>query len=105
VKHKLGVLHDHCDSVGRDPSEITATRLATLLLTNSAQETAQARDFLAQAAGAEAAAGFNVGEANEIVEQVGELVDAGLDTLIFNMPLSGPDAVQRAGAVLTGAFS
>lgn len=104
VRHKLAVLRDHCDSVGRDPSEITATRLATLMFTTSAQETQQTREFLAQAAGAEAAAGFNVGEANEIVEQVGELVDAGLDTLIFNMPLSGPDAVKHAGAVLTGAF-
>jgi len=105
VRHKLAVLREHCDSVGRDPSEITATRLATLLLTSSAPETAQAREFLAQAAGPEAAAGFNVGEANEIVEQVGELVDAGLDTLIFNMPLSAPDAVERAGAVLTSAFA
>jgi F420-dependent oxidoreductase-like protein len=105
VKHKLGVLHEHCSAVGRDPSEITATRLATLLLTTSAAETAQMREFLAQAAGPEAAAGFNVGEPNEIIEQVGELVDAGLDTLIFNMPLSAPDAVQHAGAILTGAFS
>ena len=105
VRHKLSVLREHCDTVGRDPSEITATRLATLLLTSSAQETTQMREFLAQAAGPEAAAGFNVGEANEIVEQVGELVDAGLDTLIFNMPLSGPDAVERAGAVLTSAFA
>jgi F420-dependent oxidoreductase-like protein len=105
VRHKLGVLREHCDSVGRDPSEITATRLATLLLTSSAQETAQMREFLANAAGAEAAAGFNVGEPNEIVEQVGELVDAGLDTLIFNMPLSQRDAVERAGAVLTHAFA
>ena len=101
VRHKLGVLREHCDAVGRDPSEITATRLATLLLTSSADETKQMREFLAQAAGPEAAAGFNVGQADEIVEQVGELVDAGLDTLIFNMPLSAPDAVKHAGAVLT----
>jgi F420-dependent oxidoreductase-like protein len=105
VRHKLGVLREHCDAVGRDPSAITATRLATLLLTNSAAETAQARDFLAQAAGPEAAAGFNVGEENEIVEQVGELVTAGLDTLIFNMPLGNPEAVARAGTMLIGAFS
>ena len=34
---------------------------------------------------------FTVGEADEVVEQVGALVDAGLDGLIFNMPLSDPD--------------
>ena len=105
VAHKLGVLREHRDAVGRDASEITATRLATLLLTSSAQETAQMREFLAQAAGPEAAAGFNVGEEHEIIDQVGELVAAGLDTLIFNMPLSAPDAVARAGTLLTTAFS
>jgi len=105
IRHKIAVLREHCATVGRDSSEITATRLATLLLTSSAQETAQANEFLAQAAGADAAAGFNVGEEHEIVDQVGALVDAGLDTLIFNMPLSAPDAVARAGTLLTGAFS
>jgi F420-dependent oxidoreductase-like protein len=105
VRHKLGVLREHCAAIGRDPSEITATRLATLMITNSAQETAQTREFLVQAAGADAAAGFNVGEENEIVEQVGELVAAGLDTLIFNMPLGNPDAVDRAGTLLVNTFS
>jgi F420-dependent oxidoreductase-like protein len=105
IRHKLGVLHEHCAAVGRDPSEITNTRLATLMLTDSAEQTAQTREFLAQAAGPEAAAGFNVGEANEIVDQVGELVAAGLDTLIFNMPLGDPEAVDRAGTLLIGAFS
>jgi F420-dependent oxidoreductase-like protein len=105
VKHKLGVLREHCATVGRDPSEITATRLATLMITNSAQETAQTREFLVQAAGEEAAAGFNVGEEQEIVEQVGELVEAGLDTLIFNLPLGGPEAVDRAGTLLVNTFS
>jgi alkanesulfonate monooxygenase SsuD/methylene tetrahydromethanopterin reductase-like flavin-dependent oxidoreductase (luciferase family) len=105
IRHKVGVLREHCATVGRDPSEITATRLATLLLTNSAAETAQANEFLAEAAGADAAAGFNVGEEQEIVDQVGALVDAGLDTLIFNMPLSSADAVARAGTALTAAFA
>ncbi len=105
IRHKLGVLREHCAAVGRDPSEITNTRLATLMLTDSAEQTAQTREFLVQAAGPEAAAGFNVGEANEIVDQVGELVAAGLDTLIFNLPLGDPEAVDRAGALLIGAFS
>lgn len=105
IRHKLGVLREHCAAAGRDPSEITNTRLATLMLTDSAEQTAQTREFLVQAAGPEAAAGFNVGEANEIVDQVGELVAAGLDTLIFNMPLGNAEAVDRAGTLLIGAFS
>jgi F420-dependent oxidoreductase-like protein len=105
IRHKIGVLREHCATVGRDPSEITSTRLATLMLTGSAAETAQMNEFLAQAAGPEAAAGFNVGEEQDIVDQVGALVDAGLDTLIFNMPLSSAEAVARAGTILTTAFA
>jgi hypothetical protein len=32
---------------------------------------------------------------------VAELVDAGVDELIFNMPLSDPDGVRRAGKLLS----
>jgi F420-dependent oxidoreductase-like protein len=105
IRHKVGVLREHCATVGRDPSEITVTRLATLMLTSSAKETADTRDFLTQAAGADAAAGFNVGEEHEIIEQVGELIAAGVETLIFNMPLGDPEAVDRAGTLLVNTFS
>jgi alkanesulfonate monooxygenase SsuD/methylene tetrahydromethanopterin reductase-like flavin-dependent oxidoreductase (luciferase family) len=105
IRHKLGVLREHCATIGRDPSEITVTRLGTLMITNSAQETEQTREFLVQAAGAEAAAGFTVGEENEVVQQVGELVEAGVETLIFNMPMSDPEGVDRAGTLLVNTFS
>jgi alkanesulfonate monooxygenase SsuD/methylene tetrahydromethanopterin reductase-like flavin-dependent oxidoreductase (luciferase family) len=105
IRHKVDVLREHCATVGRDPAEITVTRLATLMLTSSAKETADTRDFLTQAAGADAAAGFNVGEEHEIIEQVGELIAAGVETLIFNMPLGDPEAVDRAGTLLVNTFS
>ena len=46
VRHKLDVLRRHCDDVGRDPAEITTTRLGTLVLTPDADETARVRSFL-----------------------------------------------------------
>jgi alkanesulfonate monooxygenase SsuD/methylene tetrahydromethanopterin reductase-like flavin-dependent oxidoreductase (luciferase family) len=55
-------------------------------------------------AGAEFDEQFIVGEAAEVVERVGALVEAGLDGLIFNMPLSDPDTVARAGELLTDNF-
>src|SRR3954462_12286138 len=39
IAHKLDVLRTHCKDVGRDPSEILTTRLGTLVLTSSAEET------------------------------------------------------------------
>jgi F420-dependent oxidoreductase-like protein len=105
VRHKLDVLRRHCESVGRDPAEITTTRLGSLFLTSSPDETAQVRDFLTKSVGPEAVAGFTVGEEPEIVEQVAALIDAGLDELIFNMPLSDPDTIGRAGKLLTSRFT
>ena len=48
---------------------------------------------------------FTVGEADDVVQQVDELVATGIDCLIFNMPLSDPDTVARAGELLTSNFA
>src|SRR5215831_18845583 len=104
IAHKLDVLRGHCKDVGRDPAEITTTRLGTLVLTSSPEETERTAGFLRGMSGDAFGEQFTVGEADEVVEQVGALVDAGLDGLIFNMPLSDPDTITRAGDLLTGNF-
>ncbi len=104
IRHKLDVLRSHCANIGRDFGEVTTTRLASLFLTNSADETAGTKEFIVSAAGPEALAGFNIGEEHELVTQVDELIAAGLDTLIFNIPFGDPDAVQRVGELLTSKF-
>jgi F420-dependent oxidoreductase-like protein len=104
VAHKLEVLRTHCNDVGRDPSEIVTTRLGTLVLTETSAETDRSTGFLRGMAGDEFDEQFIVGEAGEVVERVGAFVDAGLDGLIFNMPLSDADTVARAGELLTAAF-
>ncbi len=104
MKHKIGVLRAHCEDVGRDPKEIEVTRLSTLNITDTDEQTSAVRDMIVQAAGEEAARMYNVGREDEVVDQVAALADAGVDTFTFNMPLSGPDEVRRAGEVLSKAF-
>ena len=104
IAHKLEVLRTHCADVGRDPSDIVTTRLGTLVLTSSAAETERTTGFLRGMAGDGFDEQFTVGEANEVIDQVGVLIDAGIDTPIFNMPLSDVETVQRAGDLLTKAF-
>lgn len=99
IRHKLAVLHEHCEAVGRDPASITVSRLSTLVLTDSAEETAATWELLRGAAGDDAG-GFNVGTEEEIVAQVEELAAAGVQYCIFNMPTSGVEAVRRAGGLL-----
>jgi F420-dependent oxidoreductase-like protein len=104
VRHKLDVLRRHCADVGRDPAEITTTRLGTLVLTPDADETARVTEFLRGLAGDAFEEQFTVGEPHDVVEQCAALVDTGVDTLIFNMPLSDPETVQRAGELLVARF-
>jgi F420-dependent oxidoreductase-like protein len=105
LHHKLDVLREHCATLGRDAGEITTTRLGTLVLTADADETARVRSFLEGIAGDGFAEQFTVGEADEIVKQVGELAATGVDSLIFNLPLSDPATVARAGELLTSNFA
>src|SRR5690242_16922428 len=105
VRHKLDALRAHCADVGRDAGEITTTRLGTLVLTPSTDETARVTEFLRGIAGDGFSEQFTVGQEDDVIEQVGALVDAGLDTLIFNMPLSDAATVRRAGELLTSRFA
>jgi F420-dependent oxidoreductase-like protein len=105
VRHKLDVMRAHCTDVGRDPSEITTTRLGTLVLTEDADETARVRGFLSGLAGDQFSEQFTVGESDEVVREVEALLAAGIDSPIFNMPLSDPETVARAGELLTKNFA
>ena len=105
VRHKLDIMRAHCNEVGRDPAEITTTRLGTLVLTEDADETGRVRGFLAGLAGDQFDEQFTVGEADDVVRAVEGLIAAGIDTPIFNMPLSDPATVARAGELLTKNFA
>lgn len=105
TRHKIDVIARHCKDVGREPSEIKITRMATLMLTSSPEETASTREFVTSAAGEEAARGFHIGQEDEVLQQVTEIADAGVDELIFNMPMSDPESVRRAGELMTSQFS
>ena len=104
ITHKVEVLHTHCRSVGRDPSEITVSRLATLVLTENEEETAATKDFLRQVTGEEPS-GSNVGTADELVGQVEELAAAGVDYFIFNMPTGTAETVRRVGDAVVARFA
>jgi F420-dependent oxidoreductase-like protein len=104
IRHLLGVLRGHCADVGRDPSEITTTRLGSLFLTSSAEEAEQTSGFLREAAGADFEERFTVGDPGAVIDQVDALVDAGLDELIFNLPFADPATVRRAGELLVARF-
>jgi F420-dependent oxidoreductase-like protein len=104
VAHKVEVLRRHCAAEGRDPADVTVSRLATLVLTSSDRETADTREFLRQATGDEPT-GSNIGTPEELVGQVEELAAAGVDYFIFNVPTGTPETVRRLGAEVLASFA
>jgi F420-dependent oxidoreductase-like protein len=104
LRHKIEVLHRHCADVGRDPSEILVTRLGSLFPTTSAAETQQLTDMLAGLGDPDRTGGFVIGEAAQIIERVHELVEAGAQLLIFNLPFASTAAqIEAAGLILAEA--
>jgi F420-dependent oxidoreductase-like protein len=110
VQRLMGVLDAHCERLGRDPGEICRTRLGTLVVGRTMAEAeakvsarfggAAISDLPADVQ-ARVRSMFVIGDAAAVQEQVQELLDAGLDGIVFNMPDAHDlEAVELAGEVL-----
>lgn len=105
IRRKISILEGHCKDLGRDPNDVVISRLSTLVITDSDEQTEAVRTMIAGAAGPDAVAAFNIGQEKEVLAQIEELIEAGVGTFIFNMPLSDAAAVGRAGELLHARFS
>lgn len=108
VRHKLSVLNEHCERIGRDPDEITKTRLGAIVLADTVEQAAEIGASL------RAARNMNMdkynsyaveGDRDRVLEQVQALFDAGLDGLIFNVhDPTNLEGIAEAGALLQDNF-
>jgi F420-dependent oxidoreductase-like protein len=105
IRRRLDILRNHCEDVGRDLSEVTTTRRGSLMLAATAEEAEKTSKLIRDAAGPEFDEQFTVGTEDQIVEQVGALVDAGLDCLIFDMAYGTADQVRQVGKRLVSEFA
>jgi F420-dependent oxidoreductase-like protein len=103
IKHLIGVLEGHCERLGRDPAEITTTRLGTIVIAPT-QEEAERKAASTPLAGhvpPERRATWAVGDPDTVAEKCSELLDTGLDALIFNSPyVHEPETVELIGETL-----
>jgi alkanesulfonate monooxygenase SsuD/methylene tetrahydromethanopterin reductase-like flavin-dependent oxidoreductase (luciferase family) len=108
VAHKLSVLDRHCEDVGRDPADITRTRLGGLVIAETAAEAERKARQMAEHRGMDPAryAEYVIaGDPGAVCEQVAAYLDAGLDGMIFNMhDAQDIEPVRLAGRTLSAAF-
>ena len=103
IKHLIGVLESHCERLDRDPAEITKTRLGTVIVRPTQEEADALFERISQSSGmpADRLASWIVGDPDTVAERCGELLDAGLDALIFNSPQTHDlESVQLIGETL-----
>src|SRR5580692_2569498 len=104
IAHKVDVLRGHCKAVGRDPSAVTVSRLSTLVVTGSDEETTATKKFLRDVTGEEPA-GSDVGTPEQLVARIEELAEAGVEYFVFNIPTGTPETVRQVGREVVGALS
>jgi F420-dependent oxidoreductase-like protein len=103
IRHLFGVLEGHCERLGRDIGEITKTRLGTIIVKPTKEEADSLFKYIAENSGmpADRLASWIVGDPDTVGERCQELLDAGLDGLIFNSPEAHDlETVQLIGQTL-----
>ncbi|MDX6686950.1 MAG: hypothetical protein QOF26_1948 [Baekduia sp.] len=104
IRHLVGVLEAHCADVGRDPSEITKTKLGTLVIADTHEAAEKKVAPLREAMGERFGAIILYGDRDEVGEQIAANLEAGLDGIIVNMPeVHDLEAVALAGEVMAAA--
>ena len=97
LRNRNAVLDRHCNTIGRDPSEIQRTTQALVIVTSTEEQGARLRS---QSAGRPLLAGT----ATQLIEQLGDYVDSGCDEFIVpGWTLGAGDAPMDAIALLSEA--
>jgi alkanesulfonate monooxygenase SsuD/methylene tetrahydromethanopterin reductase-like flavin-dependent oxidoreductase (luciferase family) len=95
-RRKIDVLNRHCEAVGRDPGEIRHT---VLVPTKISDDKADVDEFI-EAIGP----GTIAGTAEYVIDRVGELVDEGVDEIMFGRLPNDPQEFQRFEEEVIAAF-
>jgi F420-dependent oxidoreductase-like protein len=108
ARHLMEVLARHCDDVGRDPAEITKTRLGILAIAPGHEEAMAKLEAIRQAGTPEDRIKTVVmaGDPDSIAEQAAAFIDAGIEGLTLTIPdVHDLETVALAGRTLGPVFA
>ena len=116
-QHKISVLEQHCESVGRDPAEIKHALLMPLKITDDKEEAERFIERLGYRSMDPnhgnyrgrlidpKLSGSMAGPRNYIIDRIGQFVDAGVDEIMFGaIPTGDIEAIQRIEEDIVAAF-
>jgi F420-dependent oxidoreductase-like protein len=107
AKHLLGVLEGHCETVGRDSSEITKTGMGQVAIAPT-HEAAQAKLQPLRDRGVpeERLAGMIVGDPDTVGERAQAMADVGIEGMTVSLPdVHDLEAVELVGRALGPVFA
>jgi F420-dependent oxidoreductase-like protein len=107
VKHKLEVLAQHCERLGRDPAEITKTRMAVVVIGATHEAAAAKLEFLKQhGLSPERLPMVLHGDPDEVAEQATAYREAGIEGLTISLPdVHDQESLELAGRALGPVFA
>jgi alkanesulfonate monooxygenase SsuD/methylene tetrahydromethanopterin reductase-like flavin-dependent oxidoreductase (luciferase family) len=96
-RHKVNVLKQHCENVGRDPAEIKLTALMPLLITDDKEKV---ETFIRRLG-----PGSMAGSRNYLVDRIGEFIAEGIDEIMFgSIPTGDVEAFQQVEEEIVAVF-
>ncbi len=107
VRHLLGVLEGHCETVGRDPSEITKTAMAQVAIAPT-HEAAQDKLRVLRERGVpqERVDAIIAGDPDTVAERAQALADVGIEGITISVPdVQDLEALELAGRTLGPLFA
>ena len=95
-RHKIDVLEQHCEAIGRDPAEIKKTVLIPMRLEDDEAKAAQLR--------AQRGGWVLYGPPSYVIDVIGAYIDAGCDEMMFSAVPTRAEYFQRIDEDVLAAF-
>ena len=89
IRHKLDVLDRCCEEIGRDPGEITKTRLGAVVIAPTSAEAERKVEQVIAMRGLDperVRTSFITGDPDTVAEQVDAFMETGLDGMLISLP-------------------
>lgn len=96
-RHKVDVIHKHCETIDRDPAEIKLTISMPIKLTDDDLE---AEKFIANVG-----PGTLAGSVEYVIQRISEFMEAGVDEIMFSPRPSTSESLQELDDLVMSAFN